>query len=99
MDIKVGVKYCGGCNPNYDRKKIVNTVETQLGIKAVLYNEEEIPDIALVVCGCSAECLKADKFVSKYRTMLINSPEQIEEVIECIRSIKQQSSCPDQIQL
>lgn len=87
MDINVGVKYCGGCNPNYDRKEIANIIERQTGINLVAYKENEIPDIALVICGCSSDCVVIDNYKSKYETIFISSPEQIDEVIKHIRSV------------
>jgi 4-hydroxybutyrate CoA-transferase len=87
MDIKVGVKYCGGCNPNYDRKEIAFIIERLSGMKLVPYKETEIPDITLVLCGCSSDCMNIDEYKSMYETIYINSPEQIEEVIECIRAV------------
>ncbi|HYF84069.1 MAG TPA: hypothetical protein VEB00_13695 [Clostridia bacterium] len=88
MDIKVRVKYCGGCNPNYDRKGIVNVIDKKLDINLAAYDENEIPDVTLVICGCSSDCIKIDEYKSKYGTMLISSPEQIEEVIKYIKSVK-----------
>lgn len=87
MDIKVGVKYCGGCNPNYDRKEIANIIEKQAGINITGYKEDEIPDVALVICGCSSDCVNIDKIKSKYETILINRPEQLEEVVKLIGSV------------
>lgn len=88
MDIKLAVKYCGGCNPIYNRKEVVDTICYELDICWVLYDEENIPDVTLIVCGCSAECIKLESYKSRYRTFLINSPEQVQEAIDMIKSIK-----------
>ena len=55
--MKIGVKYCGGCNPRYDRGAFVE------GLKARYPDAEfqsarpqERYDQVLVVCGCAARC-------------------------------------------
>ena len=89
MITTVGIKYCGGCNPNYDRKGVADIIEKIPGIKTVLYSENTIPDITLIICGCSSNCINADKYKSKYGTIMINDPSQIDVAIKCIKSVKQ----------
>ena len=66
---RVGIKYCGGCNPRFDR---VAAVES-LGCRALpAARPGERYDLILVVCGCSAACagldgLEADQFVTLSR--------------------------------
>lgn len=85
MDIKVRVKYCGGCNPNFDRKEAAAYISRQTGISLEAYREEKPPDVALIICGCTSECVKTDKYRGRLETIVINSPEQLGEAIERIR--------------
>lgn len=64
--MRVGVKYCGGCNPRYDRVAFVErfrrrhpeaTVEP--AVTGVVY------DCLLVVCGCSAQCADLTGFTGQ----------------------------------
>lgn len=89
MNTTVGIKYCGGCNPNYDRKGVADIIEKLPGIETMLYSENAIPDITLVICGCSSDCINADKYKSKYGTIMINDPRQTDEAIKYIKSVKQ----------
>lgn len=51
----VGVRYCGGCNPRYDRVKAVKQLAEQCpDITFVPGSGEQ--DLVLLVCGCSAQC-------------------------------------------
>ena len=51
--IRVGVKYCGGCNPQYDRVQLVGKIEGCLQGKAELVSPESKGlDIVLAVQGC-----------------------------------------------
>ena len=59
--VQVGVRYCGGCNPRYDRVALVE----RLG--SLLPQAELVPARAgaayagaLVVCGCPSRCAKTD---------------------------------------
>lgn len=88
MDIEVGLKYCGGCNPAYDRKEIADIIGRQWGIKLKPYNENEISDVVLIISGCNVDCVNTWEYKSRYGTVLINSPEQVQEVIKQIRTLK-----------
>jgi hypothetical protein len=61
--LRIGVKYCGGCNPMYDRVALVERMERTLEKKAefVSYAQENL-DLVLVVCGCETACVDADAF-------------------------------------
>ncbi|HOS68986.1 MAG TPA: hypothetical protein PLG67_13415 [Bacillota bacterium] len=88
MDIRVGLKYCGGCNPGYDRKEIADIVAKQPGINLLPYNENEIFDTVLIICGCSADCINTAKYRGRHEAVLINSPEQVHEAIKHIRALR-----------
>jgi hypothetical protein len=57
----IGIKYCGGCNPQMDRKKLVQDVEKLLPRNFILTtNERPVKwNIGILVCGCATAC--ADK--------------------------------------
>lgn len=57
--MRIGVKYCGGCNPRYDRTGFVERMKKELGGGAEWVNagtSGEPLDFVLVVCGCTAAC-------------------------------------------
>ena len=54
---RIGVRYCGGCNPRYDRVAVVNK------LASLLPQAELVPAQAgaayagaLEVCGCPSRC-------------------------------------------
>jgi len=57
------VKYCGGCNPTYDRVAVVKRLERALEEEAefVSFTEEDL-DLVLVVCGCETACVDVSAF-------------------------------------
>jgi hypothetical protein len=57
VKITVGVKYCGGCNPEYDRVALVRHIEERLQDKAEFVRpEREGVKLILAVEGCSTAC-------------------------------------------
>ena len=55
--LKIGMKFCGGCNPAYDRIAAANMIRDSLKAMAdfVPY-EDESADLVLVFMGCASAC-------------------------------------------
>ena len=58
---RIGVRYCGGCNPRYDRVALVKKLASLL-LQAELVPAQpgEGYTGAVLVCGCPNRCAKAD---------------------------------------
>ena len=64
--MKIGIKYCGGCNSRYDRTKEVNKFIKRFPNHTYIYNvEEEICDLCLLVCGCMTGCASSEGIAAK----------------------------------
>lgn len=73
--LKIGVKYCGGCNPLYDRVALVKSIEQKLQGKAVFVAAgTEGVDLILAVEGCSTACADLSPFRDA-RVWMIIAPE------------------------
>jgi hypothetical protein len=59
--VRIGVKYCGGCNPFINRSKLVREIERLLPRDFSLTTDRSSQpwDIGILVCGCPSAC--ADK--------------------------------------
>ena len=60
--IKIGVLFCGGCNPNFDRENLYLRIVSNLSkcFDFIFYSEIEINDpfdYILLINGCESECL------------------------------------------
>lgn len=57
----IGVRYCGGCNPRYDRTAAVQALEELLPGWEIIPAQPgaDYPAVA-VVCGCPARCAGTD---------------------------------------
>lgn len=70
--MKLGIKYCGGCNSWYDRtlaaQGLIERVKADLPVETT-YDTEEACQVWLVLCGCASACadtsgLKAEKLIT-----------------------------------
>ena len=77
--MKRAVKYCGGCNPRFDRSSVVHAIEDNIGERLFSPAENETYDEIYVVHGCTARCAdisayRADRFTGidpdNYRSYL-----------------------------
>jgi len=53
----VAIKFCGGCNPTYERKQYWESVK-EAAADAVTWvgADHPNPDMMLMICGCSSSC-------------------------------------------
>ena len=84
MSIKIGVKYCGGCNPNYDRVELVEDLKRRLGgkVKFVPPDSEGV-DLILAVEGCETACADLSPFEGK-RIFIMTGVEGAHRFIKLI---------------
>ena len=79
--MRIGVKYCGGCNPRYDRVKALDRLRSQLvHHRFFLTDEEQEMDVLLVLAGCGAACAEVDSYAPAYGILWLKGPECIERV-------------------
>ena len=61
--MKVAIKYCGGCNPDYDRVALVKRIEERLiGKVEFVSAENDNIDPVLAVEGCKTACADLSAF-------------------------------------
>lgn len=55
---KIGIKYCGGCNPQIDRVRLARNIIQMLPPDFVVTeaSSREPWDIGVLICGCPAAC-------------------------------------------
>jgi hypothetical protein len=56
---KIGVLFCGGCNPVYDRELLYRQLKQHYEASVIFefYSESDEYDLLLIINGCSSECL------------------------------------------
>jgi hypothetical protein len=85
LKLRVGIKYCGGCNPEYDRIGIVDHIKQSLQDKIkIVRSESEDVDLILSVNGCSTACADLKSFEG-LKIHTITSMEDSDKFIRAIR--------------
>ena len=81
-----GVKYCGGCNPRYDRTAFFDTVKKRCPEAEFQYVQPEvISDHLLVVCGCPSRCADISTIQVIGDTFKVSEESQMEQLITEIK--------------
>lgn len=85
---KVGVRYCGGCNPTFERVGAVESLFRELRGKAqaVGYREDGIQAL-LLVCGCPTACPAEEGIPSGLPSFLLRAEEELASASMWIKSL------------
>lgn len=76
--MKVGIRFCGGCNPHYDRAAMVNRVcGKHPEWTAEIAREGAEYDVLLVVGGCGSCCASYRQFVAERVVKVWDDEEDI----------------------
>jgi 4-hydroxybutyrate CoA-transferase len=62
--MRIGIKYCGGCNPRYDRTSFIRKLMDEY--KSMLFEtakDNVCYDVLIVICGCTSACVNCDKLI------------------------------------
>ena len=85
--LTIGVKYCGGCNPTYDRVALVKGIEERLRGRASLVRaDSEGVSMVLVIAGCATVCADLSPFEG-LEVWTITCPEDAEPFIRHIEAM------------
>ena len=90
--VRIAVKYCGGCNPDYDAQAAKAAIEAVLGRELPLWSEGAPPEVCLLVKQCRSDCFAHPEQFSTYRTYLLERENEIPRVgaaiLEGIRELE-----------
>jgi hypothetical protein len=78
---RVGLKYCGGCNPHYDRIALAEDLKARLGREIEWASlETGNLDLVLAIEGCETACADLGP-VEGIEIRIITCPEEAEDFI------------------
>ncbi|SHL17510.1 hypothetical protein SAMN02745216_04754 [Desulfatibacillum alkenivorans DSM 16219] len=80
----VGLKYCGGCTPRYDRVEFVSRLKEKIAkhVRLVSYDDPRAEHV-LVVVGCESACAETEPFKDK-TVHLASQEEDLERMAETL---------------
>jgi len=87
--MRIGIKYCGGCNPRYDRVAEINKLKAEFPMAEFVAasNYPTECDIILIVCGCFAVCAERSGLVPKDEMIVMWQAADMKQVREKLRSV------------
>jgi uncharacterized phage-like protein YoqJ len=81
---KIAVKFCGGCNPLYERGEIVARLRREYPQAAVTFvsQDENWPqsDLCLIIKGCRGACLDYSQYMGRQGQIVIFSPADFQKI-------------------
>lgn len=87
--MKCGVRFCGGCNPRYDRREALNQIESQFKDIDFVNAAEGVPhDLLLVIGGCSNCCASYEQFDAGAGVLKMWDKTHIDKILDDIQKRK-----------
>jgi 3-hydroxyacyl-[acyl-carrier-protein] dehydratase len=78
MQIGIGIKYCGGCNPHIDRTKLVQKISELLPEYRFTTEQSSPWEIGIMVCGCPTACVDKPEFKNLARKWIVVAGNSVE---------------------
>jgi len=86
--MKCGVRFCGGCNPRFDRGALLRSFQKEFtNIEFSHAVEEDTYDIFLVIGGCTNCCASYEQFSVKGNVYKIWDLIQVEDIKQKLSEI------------
>jgi hypothetical protein len=80
--LRIGIKFCGGCNPAFDRVAAVERIKRELEGKAEFVPlDDETAEMVLAVMGCGNACAELGEIKGK-QIVIITDDKGTDAVIE-----------------
>jgi hypothetical protein len=87
---KVGIKYCGGCNPAYERVEMIHRVQFRINDRFLfLHHEEPDIDALVLVSGCHRACAGKDLNPTKITFFSVTGESDFDRLIDWLKSLDQ----------
>lgn len=82
------VKYCGGCNPRFDRAALLAQMESAVPKMEVTHNSQQRADAAVIICGCSAACTSREEAIGTYGTFVVWQDKDLSALYEFLKQVE-----------
>jgi len=88
--VRIGIKYCGGCNPRYDRADLVSKLKKYIGDVHTIETAKQgiIYDVVVVLSGCTSACASHQKLETKHEKIFVSSESDYIKLLNIIDKIK-----------
>jgi hypothetical protein len=88
--LKIGVKYCGGCNPSYERVEMIERIQFRFNDRFLFLRHDE-PDIEVTVLmsGCHRACARRDFNSTEISYCSITEENDFDTLMNWLKSLDQ----------
>jgi 4-hydroxybutyrate CoA-transferase len=87
--MKIGIKYCGGCNPVYLREDIEMFIRKNFSDSRIFYTlDSKTVDLLVVICGCKRACATESIDSDAGKIVIFDEPASEPDTIEKILALK-----------
>jgi 4-hydroxybutyrate CoA-transferase len=87
MPKRIRIKYCGGCNPRYDRTSITTKLRADFPEAVVAETAGDGPDrFVAVICGCPAACALHGELNGRAGKAIMTSEKEYEQLAAAVRA-------------
>ena len=89
VEKKVGVKYCGGCNPGYERVEMIEGIQLQFNNRFLFLCHDD-PDIdgLILMSGCQTGCAE-DLNTTRIHSCSVTGEKDLDHLIDWLKSLDQ----------
>ncbi len=86
--MRIGVKYCGGCNPGYERVEVIEDVRSQAGERFLfLCPDQQDLDGVIAVSGCPRACAEKDLKPGEIPCRSIAAKDDLDSLVKWLFSL------------
>ncbi len=83
----VRIRFCGGCNPEYDRLAVAGHIKERLFSAGYRLASGDAPaDIVVAVCGCACACADVSG-IDRGKVIFITNPAMADKIDVLISSL------------
>lgn len=96
---RVGIHYCGGCNPHYDRVMLAGALERalpDLSFSPVMPDTSYLAIVA--ISGCSVQCASRPSQAAGSHMLSISSWDDLPHVLTQLKQLSTQAGCVPPVQ-
>lgn len=91
----IGIKYCGGCNPRYDRTALAARLKADLP-HAQIVGAGDRQDYVVVLCGCSSACVAHAHVTGRLGKSVLTDEKDYAPLLEKLRALTAAPPQPDE---
>lgn len=85
--MNIGIKYCGGCNPKFDRKEFVEELKRRHeDVNFEIASDKSNYEFVILVNGCPRACVSKNNYNTK-RIESVDSPNKLDVLDEIINKL------------